>query len=173
MNCHQDVCARASLSSKVVDGATLRRATGFVRWALVVAVAGVFMPSCKKGSDASVPITDPATGQVIGHKDPATGKYMFTNGMVVTPQQDQLIPPEVLDGLTAKLDRKFVKLGRGGSGHGASASGGGGSCNGCWSLVEGSVGCQGCCTPAGNGACSCWEYCWDNQTSRSGGGMQK
>ncbi len=146
-----------------------------IRCVLVLALGSVLIPSCKKGSDASVPITDPATGQVIGHKDPATGKYMFTNGMVVTPQRDQLIPAEVLEGLAAKMPRKPVKLAPGGHGHGgfASGGGGGGCAGGCWTMTEGGASCTGCCTPAGPNACTCWESCTDIQTSKGGGGLQK
>jgi hypothetical protein len=161
MNHHQDVPAESNAP---------RRVTSLLSWALVVAVATMVVPSCKKGTDSNVPLTDPVTGQVIGHKDPATGKYMFNNGLVVTPQPEQAIAPDVVEALAAKMTPKpmFKTPSRDSHGGFASGSGSVGCTGGCWRMVEGSVGCEGCCTPAGGGACSCWERCWDVQRSSSG-----
>jgi hypothetical protein len=145
------------------------RSNGLVKWSLVLAVAGVFVPSCKKNKEP-VPITDPATGQVIGHKDPATGKYVFANGMVVTPHRDQPIAPEVMEALAAKMTPKpqWQSPRPPGGGHGASGTRPGGCTAGCWNLREGSFSCTGCCNPVGKDACSCWESCSDYETSRTG-----
>jgi hypothetical protein len=142
---------------------------------LLPAFAGA---GCSSKQEKNVPITDPATGKVIGHKDAATGNYVFDDGRVIEKGAVKPIPKSEFanawtESTEAMLNPRppiFKPKPSMGSGAGVGSSGGGGCTASCWSMSQGGASCTGCCLPAGGNACTCWESCSDKMSSGSSGG---
>jgi len=126
------------------------------------------LPACK--SKESIPLTDPATGKVIGHKDATTGALVFNDGTQVARSRienvvDTVRARNLFSQATNMLQAKptFLPMPTGSSG------GGCGGCTGsCWRMAEGGAMCTGCCVSAGKCACTCWESCSDRSSSSTG-----
>jgi hypothetical protein len=144
---------------------------------ILVAAIGALALGChaKKSTPTSIPLTDPETGRVVGHKNQTTGALVFDNGAVVERSRinslvDRDLAQRLLSNATAYL--KKPKTAASGGIHGSSGGDNtscGGCAGGCWSMSEGGSSCTGCCTPAGDCSCACWESCTDKQSSSSSG----
>jgi len=102
-------------------------------------------------------LSDPCTGDDVGYFDREAKTMYLHNGLEISRDQVHRVAPSEAPALQCSLpDDSNVEGARTMS---AWANGN------CWRFFEtyagGSASCSGCCYPAGGGAYTCWESCYD------------
>lgn len=128
------------------------------------------------GCSELVPLVNPSSGALVGHKDPKTGNLVFYR-MVVTPESLRSTPAstgtlgatlKMMDPPPPRVQGSGVHWPIGGFDDGLHSESAGACVPSCWHMSEGGASCSGCCEPVDGNACYCWESCTDFQYGAPG-----